>query len=363
MACEWYCRMDGAIRGPMSTAELKRLAQAGRIATSTVVKKGAQGKWLRATSVKGLLNPTMDSTSHRLRRPTESAESSGNDNGPAVTSSFEQRTTFATKGIHDSQEQCSAPARNTSQGYLQTDEELPPPAAPLADDERAYIDVLHRSGQIERFTEISLLRKALLAGRIDRHYLARWVAPALDIARIRTEYLKQQQQVGQSPSESDQERHLNKAKRNWEKRRHWRPIGTSLVREEPSLSLLYHPVEQCTSYGLLIGAVALPVAVGIIVWACAMTDYLLMAGEHAISHGSLGRGLIPGFLCSAWTGLKMAVVVWCVTAPIGTGLGRIVGCFLPRPPCDGFEENGPPVATRNRTSKRSKQVQRPHTKR
>ncbi len=45
MATEWYVAVDGAQKGPLSTPELKRWVQQGKVAKDTLVKEGPNGTW------------------------------------------------------------------------------------------------------------------------------------------------------------------------------------------------------------------------------------------------------------------------------------------------------------------------------
>ncbi|MCX7406631.1 MAG: GYF domain-containing protein [Planctomycetales bacterium] len=56
MAAEWYCKtpIDGF--GPFTSEELKTFAADGRISPSTIVRKGADGQWIRAFNIKGLFD-------------------------------------------------------------------------------------------------------------------------------------------------------------------------------------------------------------------------------------------------------------------------------------------------------------------
>ena len=55
MASDWYVRIDGSERGPVSSDTLTNLAREGKIVPDTQVKKGASGTWVSASRVKGLL--------------------------------------------------------------------------------------------------------------------------------------------------------------------------------------------------------------------------------------------------------------------------------------------------------------------
>lgn len=54
MAAEWYMRIGGAQLGPFSAAKLRQLTQERKIKRDTLVKKGEDGEWVRASDVNGL---------------------------------------------------------------------------------------------------------------------------------------------------------------------------------------------------------------------------------------------------------------------------------------------------------------------
>jgi hypothetical protein len=56
MAREWYFQDAGQVLGPLMPADLRRLAHQGRINADTLIRKGADGKWVRAAKVPGLLD-------------------------------------------------------------------------------------------------------------------------------------------------------------------------------------------------------------------------------------------------------------------------------------------------------------------
>jgi hypothetical protein len=65
MAAEWYYRSSsGRAEGPVTAAHLKQLAQLGEIGPETEIKKGAEGRWITANRVKGLMEtpPTKPTT-------------------------------------------------------------------------------------------------------------------------------------------------------------------------------------------------------------------------------------------------------------------------------------------------------------
>jgi hypothetical protein len=45
MTSEWYVAVDGCQKGPLSTTELKRWIQEGKVARDTFVREGANGPW------------------------------------------------------------------------------------------------------------------------------------------------------------------------------------------------------------------------------------------------------------------------------------------------------------------------------
>ena len=61
MAQDWFYQIMGTECGPLSSFELKQLAQIGKISPDTLVKKGASGNWVLADKVKGLLSSTTSS--------------------------------------------------------------------------------------------------------------------------------------------------------------------------------------------------------------------------------------------------------------------------------------------------------------
>ncbi len=56
MAAEWYYRTaTGRAEGPVTADDLKQLAHLGEIGPQTEIRKGADGRWIKAMKVKGLL--------------------------------------------------------------------------------------------------------------------------------------------------------------------------------------------------------------------------------------------------------------------------------------------------------------------
>ncbi len=55
MSVDWYCRIDETTHGPLTGAELQRLAKSGKLRPTDTVKKSDAGKWIPASAVKGLI--------------------------------------------------------------------------------------------------------------------------------------------------------------------------------------------------------------------------------------------------------------------------------------------------------------------
>jgi len=73
MAAEWYYESRGIGHGPLSASELKRLAQTGKILPDALVKKGVEGKWVRAERVRGLFEPIHQPSRQEADSPSELA--------------------------------------------------------------------------------------------------------------------------------------------------------------------------------------------------------------------------------------------------------------------------------------------------
>jgi hypothetical protein len=62
MSTEWYCKIMGEERGPISTAELVTVARRGPLTRNDVVRRGASGTWVRAEVVDGLFEKSVPTT-------------------------------------------------------------------------------------------------------------------------------------------------------------------------------------------------------------------------------------------------------------------------------------------------------------
>ena len=59
MTAEWYCEIAGREVGPLSPQQLKAMAEKGQILPDDGVRRGAQGEWVPARQINGLI-PTSD---------------------------------------------------------------------------------------------------------------------------------------------------------------------------------------------------------------------------------------------------------------------------------------------------------------
>lgn len=57
MSQEWYVQTDGEILGPLDSEGLRAAVRHGAIVPDTMVRLGAEGRWSRAATVRGLLPP------------------------------------------------------------------------------------------------------------------------------------------------------------------------------------------------------------------------------------------------------------------------------------------------------------------
>jgi GYF domain 2 len=56
MATQWFCKIMGDEQGPMTAVELHQLARSGGLAIDDLVRKHADGIWVRAENVIGLFD-------------------------------------------------------------------------------------------------------------------------------------------------------------------------------------------------------------------------------------------------------------------------------------------------------------------
>ena len=63
MSQQWYAKIQNELRGPLSTLEIKQLAFAGEILPDSLIRLNSDGKWVKASQVKGLSFPSEDDPS------------------------------------------------------------------------------------------------------------------------------------------------------------------------------------------------------------------------------------------------------------------------------------------------------------
>jgi hypothetical protein len=68
---EWYCDIRGALYGPMTAHELRRMAWQGTLAPRDRVRRGHDGEWVSAATVRGLEFPTQALPSVETAVPPE----------------------------------------------------------------------------------------------------------------------------------------------------------------------------------------------------------------------------------------------------------------------------------------------------
>ena len=67
MAGKWYFQEMGTAFGPITADELKEFASKGRVGSKTLVRKGTDGTWITAETVKGLFSTATDASTGRRR--------------------------------------------------------------------------------------------------------------------------------------------------------------------------------------------------------------------------------------------------------------------------------------------------------
>lgn len=75
MANQWFCRVMGEELGPMPPQQLLAMTRSGQLTREDLVRKGADGNWVRAENVKGLFTvPSVhDATASVAESPNTSA--------------------------------------------------------------------------------------------------------------------------------------------------------------------------------------------------------------------------------------------------------------------------------------------------
>ncbi|MBI2826541.1 MAG: DUF4339 domain-containing protein [Planctomycetia bacterium] len=80
MASEWYFQVMGEMVGPVSAAELKAKAERGTIGPDTLIRRSAEGKWVSASQVQGLVvKATQPIAAHEISAAVVPAKPQVND--------------------------------------------------------------------------------------------------------------------------------------------------------------------------------------------------------------------------------------------------------------------------------------------
>ena len=103
---QWFYQIMGETFGPVSPSELRQLAQASTISVDTLVRKGADGDWVRAERVKGLWGPAKEPAPSRRREERSSPIETANRRDksqvqPGPMPSSEMRTHETGEGTFD----------------------------------------------------------------------------------------------------------------------------------------------------------------------------------------------------------------------------------------------------------------------
>ena len=59
MPLQWYYKVLGQETGPVSSAELKELAESGFLTPDVEIRKGADGNWVAADQIRGLFDGSL----------------------------------------------------------------------------------------------------------------------------------------------------------------------------------------------------------------------------------------------------------------------------------------------------------------
>ncbi len=79
MASQWFCKIAGHERGPLSAQALKSMADKGRIQPDDPVRQGTDGSWVSAGRVKGLFPSDQAATAQQAKPESGSASDSVSD--------------------------------------------------------------------------------------------------------------------------------------------------------------------------------------------------------------------------------------------------------------------------------------------
>ena len=87
---EWYVLLRGKNNGPFTAKQLVALARNGKLRPEYQVKKGADGKWLKASSVKGLFESVVSSAPQRETEKPHEPHSHASNDTPKVSDELQK---------------------------------------------------------------------------------------------------------------------------------------------------------------------------------------------------------------------------------------------------------------------------------
>ena len=227
-----------------------------------------------------------------------------------------------------------------------------PPKAPPAGTE-PYVQVL-RGEKIIKYASLKDLRDRLLAGKLNRHTLSRWVEPRPEktVAADAEDWEK----------EALEFEHAEKLEK-WEQRRKWRPIGEGLAKEEGKIMGIYNPLSMHSTNGWGIAAV---ISIAVLMIPCVNLSCHfapaidaeksvkkvvgpIVSGKGDVHENSwksttafwgvilrIGLSIAVVFLGIAAACIGGALVAGVTGAPIGALVYYVRRPWLPPPPDDGY---------------------------
>jgi hypothetical protein len=74
MSQQWYCQIMNSEVGPLTSSQLRQMAQSGRLTPDNLIRKSDSDRWRTASDVKGLFTtPPPSQPLHRKNQPTAAA--------------------------------------------------------------------------------------------------------------------------------------------------------------------------------------------------------------------------------------------------------------------------------------------------
>ena len=112
MSQEWYCQIMGSEIGPLTSSQLREMAQSGRLTPDDLIRKGDSNRWTTASHVKGLFTtpaaPTPSPPQNQPAAPPAAPR-------PAATS---DRTSIASSRLKNLRQQIRGRTAYASQNLM-----------------------------------------------------------------------------------------------------------------------------------------------------------------------------------------------------------------------------------------------------